>query len=82
MTPARGRSRADADTNYHAIPQALLIRSWGRASGGQIIGRRRAWEPMPCGCCRCRIARGDLVFEVLTASDLLNVCTDCVGRTE
>jgi hypothetical protein len=80
MTKARDESRADADTNRQRIGPALLTRSeGGRAGGGQIIGCYRATEPMSCGCCRCRVARGDLVFEVLARDDVLEVCSECVG---
>jgi hypothetical protein len=54
-------------------------RSGGHAIGGRIVGRYRAREAQRCQCCRCRIARGQTVFEVVTDDDLLEVCGDCVG---
>jgi hypothetical protein len=52
----------------------------GHAIGGRMVGRFRARRAMRCQCCRCRIERGDLVVEVLTAVGVLEVCTVCVGQ--
>ena len=51
----------------------------GRASGGWVIGWRRANEPGRCECCRCRIRTGDRVAEVLAGDDLMEICGDCAG---
>jgi hypothetical protein len=52
----------------------------GHAVGARIVGGYRATEPMRCGCCQCRIGRGQMVFEALTADELLEVCIECVGE--
>jgi hypothetical protein len=55
------------------------FRTGGRAVGGQVIGRRRAMTTTGCQCCGCRIGPGELVFEMLTDSDVARVCADCLG---
>jgi hypothetical protein len=73
MTTAQEYPWAAAESNYH--PTELQIRSrGGRAVGGQIVGQYRAAEAHCCQCCRCRISRSDLIIEVLTAGDVLEVC--------
>jgi hypothetical protein len=53
----------------------------GHASGGWVVGRYRARSPRWCGCCHCRVLRGEPVYEVLTDSGVLDVCAECVGAT-
>jgi hypothetical protein len=83
MTTAQGQNPwAGADINRDQ-PRGLHLRSrGGNAIGGRIVGHYRARVAQRCQCCRCRIRRGGLVYEVLTADgDLLEVCADCVGET-
>jgi hypothetical protein len=54
-------------------------RPGGRASGGTVLGRRRARGTVECECCSCRVLPGAPIFEVLTLDGELVVCGDCVG---
>lgn len=57
-----------------------FIRAAGHASGGWLIGRHRARAPQTCSCCSCSILRGEIVYEVLTATDVLTeCCAMCAG---
>jgi hypothetical protein len=84
MTTAQGNPWAGANNTRHQ-PRRLHTRSrgpGGNAIGGRIVGGYRATEPQRCQCCRCRVHRGGLVYEVLTAGGaVLEVCADCVGRS-
>jgi hypothetical protein len=78
MTTAQEDPWAGAESQHQ--PRGLLTRSrGGHAIGGQIVGRYWAREAQRCQCCRCRIHRGDLVFEVLVDDDVLEACGDCAG---
>jgi hypothetical protein len=86
MKAARDKSTAGARTpavanNTRRQPRGLLTRSrGGNAIGARIVGGYRARQPQRCLCCRCRIRRGGLVYEVVTADGrVLEVCVDCVG---
>jgi hypothetical protein len=51
----------------------------GHAIGGHVISRYRAHRPTTCQCCRCPIAPGEPVYEVLTDDAVVEVCGLCAG---
>jgi hypothetical protein len=90
--PARtpGRSFASQSDGFdsRAVHHSILEESimslqprprGGRAIGGHHVGRYRAHRPTTCQCCRCPIAPGEPVYEVLTDDALLEVCGLCAG---
>jgi hypothetical protein len=59
--------------------RCILTRDGGHAIGGRILGRHHARQARRCECCHCPITAGDVVFQVLVARDVLEVCSDCAG---
>jgi hypothetical protein len=54
-------------------------RPGGRATGGRVLGRRRARWATTCECCSCAVAPGEPLYEVLTFDGEIEVCILCVG---
>jgi hypothetical protein len=80
MTLARGKApRASTDKRHqHKGPSTL--RRGGHAISGTIMGGYWACESQRCECCRCRIRRDGVVYEMLADEDVLDRLRGLRGR--